>query len=270
MRVLLVLALVIVPVFAQNPVVQLINTSRPASTDFQVGDRFEIVITGSANQPISVRTTMQGRTDWGPVIAWTNLSGRWSMTGQFEKSDFGGWTEVWTVGGKLANSVQFFVGAPCLKGGQGFFSQSGKNMVMTCETAQGSQNFATPNDTDSFRTPGGRLVSGRMRPMTSEQYRADVMQYLITSHGRATGASEFGDQAGDLIAKTIGVNALSDEEMRSVLSIIHAAFAKPEGISKPERDPSRTLSLLQHLEDMAGQESLKQQIVETMAYVQTR
>jgi hypothetical protein len=125
---------------------------------------------------------MQGRTDWGPVIAWTNLSGRWSTTGQFEKSDFGYWTEVWTVGGKLANPVQFFVTAPCLKGGQGFSSMISLALITTCETAEGTQTFATPNDTDSFRTPDGRLVSGRMRPMTSEQYRADVMQNLITSH----------------------------------------------------------------------------------------
>jgi hypothetical protein len=106
--------------------------------------------------------------------------------------------------------------------------------------------------------------------MTSEQYRADVMQSLITSHGRATKASNFGDQAGELIAKTIGVNALSDEEMRSVLSLVRAAFARPEGISQAAKGPSHTLSLLQHLQDMAGQESLKQQIVETMAFVQTR
>jgi hypothetical protein len=58
--------------------------------------------------------------------------------------------------------------------------------------------------------------------------------------------------------------------MQSVITIIHAAFARPDGISQAAKDPSRTLSLLQHLEDMAGQESLKQQIVETMAYLKTR
>jgi hypothetical protein len=38
MRVLLLLALAIIPAVAQNPSVQLTNTSRPASQDFQVGD----------------------------------------------------------------------------------------------------------------------------------------------------------------------------------------------------------------------------------------
>src|SRR4029077_3964103 len=103
--------------------------------------------------------------------------------GQFEKSDFGDWTEVWTVGGKLANPVvQFFVAAPCLKGGQAFLSQMGQNVIEQCETTQGPQTFQTPNSEDSFRTPDGRLVSGKMRSnMTAEQYRAEVMQNLIIS-----------------------------------------------------------------------------------------
>src|SRR5207253_3916082 len=116
MRSLLILAMGL-PTFAQIPVVQLTNATRPASKDFQVGDRFEIVITGAAKQPVSVRTTRMGRMDWGPVIGWTDMSGRWSTTSQFERGDFGDWSEVWTVGGKVANpTLLFWVGAPCLKG----------------------------------------------------------------------------------------------------------------------------------------------------------
>ncbi|HMC59041.1 MAG TPA: hypothetical protein VKJ01_07610, partial [Candidatus Solibacter sp.] len=115
MRALLILAVAGIPVAAQNPVVRLTNTTRPGSADFQIGDRFEIAIAATANQPVSVRTTMNGRTDWGPVIGWTGMDGRWSTTQQFEKGDFGDWMEVWTVGGKLAKApVHFSVGAPCL------------------------------------------------------------------------------------------------------------------------------------------------------------
>ena len=78
--------------------VRLINAARPGSTDFQIGDRFEIVIPGAADQPVSVRTTRDGRTDWGPVIGRSDISGRWSTTGEFTKSDFGNWSEAWTVG----------------------------------------------------------------------------------------------------------------------------------------------------------------------------
>src|ERR1700719_2986854 len=99
MRILLILGVAVIPAIAQSPVVQLTNATRPASRDFQIGDRFEIVITGAANQPVSVRTTMQGRTDWGPIVGWTDLSGRWSTAGQFDRGDFPGGSEVWTVGG---------------------------------------------------------------------------------------------------------------------------------------------------------------------------
>jgi hypothetical protein len=34
-------------------VVPLLNASRPAGRDFQIGDRFEILITGAPNQPLS-------------------------------------------------------------------------------------------------------------------------------------------------------------------------------------------------------------------------
>lgn len=102
MRLLLILAVAVAPAIAQGPVVRLTNATRPARNDFQIGDRFEIAITGAARQPVSVRTTMKGRTNWGPVIGWTDMGGRWATTGQFEKGDFGDWSEVWTVGGKLA------------------------------------------------------------------------------------------------------------------------------------------------------------------------
>jgi hypothetical protein len=271
MRVLLVLALAVIPAVAQTPLVRLINAAHPASRDFQIGDRFEILITGAANQPVSVRTTMNGRMDWGPVIGRTDMSGRWSTTGQFKKDDFGGWSEVWTVGGKLANpNIRFSVGAPCLKGGQGFMAQTGINMVLTCETAEGRQTFATQSGTEPFRTPDGRLVPGRLSNMTAEQYHAEIMEFLITSGAKDVGSGRHGDEAGALIMKVIGVNALSEDETRNVLSIVRAAFEKPDLIPQAAKEPFETLRLLRNLADSTGQESLKRQIAETMAYVQAQ
>jgi hypothetical protein len=269
MRVLLTLALATVPVLAQSPIVQLNNISRPASKDVQIGDHFEIAITAEANQPVSVRTMRQTRTDWGPVVGWTDSRGRWSTTGQFEKSDFGGWSEVWTVGGKLANpAIQLSAGAPCLKGGQGPVFFSGPNVLQSCEIAEGPQTFATPSAPDPFRTPDGRLIPRSPRSsMTAEQYDAELMQYSITSHTRDLRSQALGDAAGALIAKIIGVNALSEEETRNVLAIIHAAFEKPERIPEDAKDPSATLLLLRNLADGAGPESLKGQIAQTVAYV---
>jgi hypothetical protein len=279
MRVLLILTVAVVPVIAQSPVVQLTNATRPARNDYQIGDRYEIVITGAARQPVSVRTTMKGRTNWGPVIGWTDMRGRWATTGQFEKSDFGDWTEVWTVGGKLARpAIDFSVGAPCLKGGRS--GGSGPNWFLTCETAEGRQTFVTPSDTEPFRTPDGRVVPGRMQSnMTPEQYHAEIIQDLITSRRKDVGTGQIslqssrgglGDEAGDLIMNLVGVNALNEDETRNVLSIVRALFEKPESIPQSARRPSRTLLLLRNLADSTDQEGLKQQIAETMAYLQAQ
>lgn len=280
MRVPLLLVLAIIPAAAQSPLVRLFNTSGPISRDFQIGDRFEILITGAPNQPVSVRTTMHGRTDWSPIIGSTDSTGRWSVGGQFEKSDFGGWSQVWTVGGRLVSpAIQFSVNAPCMPGGQGFASVSGPNLAMTCETAAGRRTFVTQSLLDPFRTPDGRLVPGRATEQTPEQYHMEILEHLIT--GREEDMKEarislqssrggLGDETADLISTLIGVNALNEEETRNLLAIIRAAFEKPETIQPLAKNPSRTLLLLRHLTDFTNKDSLKREIAETIAYVQAR
>lgn len=275
-RALLILALGVIPAAAQGPLVRIVNLSRPVSGDFQIGERFEILITAAPNQPVSVRTTRQGRTDWGPVIGSTDSAGRWSTAGRFEKSDFGDWSQVWTVGGKLATpSLRFPVNAPCLPGGQGFVQMSGINTILTCDTARGRQTFATPSGPDGFRTPDGRLVPARAAEQTPEQYHMEILQDLI-ENGKETAArvalqssrGGLGDEAAELIASLIGVNALDEKETRNVLEIIRAAFEKPETIAPSAKDPARTLLLLRHLADVSSQDGLKRQIGETIASLQ--
>jgi hypothetical protein len=281
MRILLVLALSAISASAQTPLVRIVNTSRPASGDVLVGDQFEILITGAPRQPISVRTVMNGSTDWGPVIATTDDMGRWSTTGRLQKDDFGAWTELWTVGGKLASPrVSFMVLAPCLPGAPSFMASTGAPWVLTCDTAEGRQTFAAPSGSDSFRTPDGRLVQRKSGNMTSDEYLTDILQNLITSQpndlaqrGRISLQSArgggLGDETAGLIAQLIGPNALSDDETRNVLAILHAAFEKPETIAISARAPSKTVPFLHHLADLAGDASLKQQITDAIAYVQT-
>ena len=277
-RILFAVAIAVIPAAAQNPLVRLLNASHPANTVFQVGDRFEVLITGAPNQPISVRTTMEGRTDWGPIVGSTDNTGRWSATGQFEKSDFGGWEEVWTVGGKLASPVvQFSVSAPCLPGRQRSAAVSGPNMAMTCETAEGRQTFGTPSLSDPFRTSDGRLVPGRSSQETQDAYQMRILQELITGQqpytgtfGLQTSRGGRGDETADLITNLIGANALSEREIRNVLTIIHFAFARPDNIAPGAKDPARTLKLLRHLTEFTDQTSLRREIAETMEYVQSR
>jgi hypothetical protein len=89
MKFTLVMTLAVTNAVAQTATVRITNATRPSARDFQIGDRYMIEIIGAPSQPISVRTTGTGRTDWGPVIAHTDTTGRWSTTGRFEKSDFG-------------------------------------------------------------------------------------------------------------------------------------------------------------------------------------
>lgn len=254
---LLIFVALVIPLAAQNPSARLTNTSRPGATDFQVGDRFEVVINGGANQPVSVRTSRQGRTDFSPVIGWTDLNGRWSVTGEFEKADFGGWYEAWTVGSKLAKPViSYSVNAPCIPGGFGQAGSSGPNHFVRCDTATGQQTFVTPSSGDSFRTPDGRMVPAG----TPHQ----IMGSLIEESGGHT--VQRGDDAGALITNVIGANALSEREIRNILSIIGHAYQNRNGVVPPTANPE-TLELLQHLTNETDQESLKKEISETMAFV---
>jgi hypothetical protein len=277
MRILLTLILAIVPAVAQIPLVSLLNASRPGR-DFQIGDRFEIVITAAPNQSVSVRTSRQGYTDWSPVVGSTDSTGRWSTGGQFEKRDFGSWGEIWTVGGKLASPViEFSVNAPCLPDGRtGLIFMSGPNMILNCETTEGTQTFRTPGLSDSFRTPDGRLMNGRPSEQTPEQYQNERLQHFI-ENGMGTTAvrlqspqGELGDETADLISKLIGVHALNENETRNLLAIVRAAFRKPESIQPTAQEPSRTLQLLHHLADITEPGNLRREIDETIAYFQAR
>jgi len=268
MRLLLVLMLIGGSTIAQSAresTATILNLSRVAAKAFQVGDRFEIVISGTPKQPVSVRTTMQGRTDWGPVIGWTGSDGRWSKEGQFEKSDFGDWREVWTVGGKqVSPAIQFSLGAACPPGARGGMLATGQNRVFFC----GSETFSTPSDGDFFHTPDGRTVPGRVHlNRTPEQYQAEIIEAMLRGdsglHSKA-----LGDEAGATILKMIGVNALSDGEVRTALSIIRDAFDSPTRIPEPQKKPVETLLLLQKLTDFTSDEGLRQQIAGTVADLQ--
>jgi hypothetical protein len=278
MRILAFLLIAATSALAQNPLVRLINTTHPASRVFEVGDRFEILVTGTPNQPVSVRTTMENRTDWSPVIGSTDSTGRWSTAGQLEKRDFGGWREVWTVGGKLASPVvEFSVSAPCLPGGDAMAMSTGLHMQLTCETAEGRRTFSSPPETGSFRTPDGRVVPGRPNEETQDAYQTEILQDLMAGNqppaspvSLQSSRGARGDETAELIANLIGVNALSSNEIRNVLAILHGAFEKPETIAPGAIYPVRTMKLLSHLTDLTDDSGLRREIAETLEYVQTR
>ena len=266
MRSLLVLVTTVAFVTAQTPTAKIINESRPGATNFQVGDRFRIVITGAANQSVSVRTSRISATDWGPVIGQTGANG-WSTTGQFENSDFGYWSEAWTVGGRLASPVlNFSVDAPCLPGGMGSVMRLGAATLETCQTANGTETFGAPSYGESFRTADGRVVTEPAS--TPEQYRMRRLESLMLNDQDGQSSGLYGDEVGALITKLIGVNALSEDEMVNAVRLIHKAYKQPKFIPPAQHAPIATLPLLKQFDSATQQESLKRQIAETVNYVQ--
>ncbi|HEX3746503.1 MAG TPA: hypothetical protein VHW09_21345 [Bryobacteraceae bacterium] len=275
--ILFIWVLALVPAVAQVPVARLLNASRPSS-GFRVGDRFEIHIAAGPNQAISVRTSRQGRTDWSPVIASTDSAGQWSTAGQFEERDFGAWSEMWTVGGKLASpAIQFWVDTPpCLPGRQNLFMSSGPNANVSCETSEGLQTFRTPGLADPFRAPDGRLVNGRPETQTQSQYYSEILQYYMGAGiGPAgihlqTSKGGLGDGTAELISTLIGANALTPNEIRNSLAILRSSFEKPETMLPSARVPSGTLLLLRHLREITDESGLEREIDEAIAYFQAR
>jgi len=262
MRAILIFALAAIPALAQNPVAQIVNLTRGGTTDFQVGDRFGIVITAWANEPVSVRTTRNSVTDWSLVIGWTDQSGHWATQGQFEKSDFGQWSQGWTVGAKLtAQPLQFFVTGSCLPGRPGSMSTSGPNIALNCETAAGEQTFVTQSFGDSFRTPDGRVIPGLVTHGGTPEQRMSI----VIEEGGPSG--QVGDAAAALITKVIDANTLSEREIRNVIQIIRMAFQNLDHNS-PTSNPIATVALLKQLTNQTELESLKKEIAATIAFVQ--
>ena len=262
MRVFLIFVLAAIPAFAQRPVAQIVNLTRGGTLDFQVGDRFELVITAWANEPVSVRTTRSSMTDWSRIIGWTDQSGHWASEGKFEKADFGAWSQGWTVGGKLtAQPLQFFVAGSCLPGHPGILNQSGPNISLNCETANGEQNFVTPSFGDSFRTPDGRVIPG----LTTHGGTPEQRTGFVIEEGGPSGQS--GDDAAVLITKVIDANALNEREIRNVIQIIRLAFQNLDR-KAPASNPIATIALLKQLANQTEMEGLKKEIAATVAFIQ--
>jgi hypothetical protein len=122
------------------------------------------------------------------------------------------------------------------------------------------------------------LVPGRsIEQETQDVYQMRILQELITGRRQSpdpvalwSSRGSRGDETAELITNLIGVNALSEGEIRNVLSIVRNAFAKPETLAPGTNYPARSLKLLRHLADLTDDSSLERQIAETVEYVQTR
>ena len=94
-----------------------------------------------------------------------------------------------------------------------------------------------------------------------------IMESLIGTGN--TEAAKLNAEAGDLVLKMIGVNALTDAEARNVLSIVRTAYEQIQ-FRAGEKEKPGMLLLLQRLQDGTDQPALKRQIAETIDFVRVQ
>jgi hypothetical protein len=74
-----------------------------------VGDRWQIVISGAAkNAPVSVTGGQNGAHDTTPMGS-TDSAGNWKSNGQITGDQIGSWVEAWMVGGQPVGTFSFTV-----------------------------------------------------------------------------------------------------------------------------------------------------------------
>jgi hypothetical protein len=86
------------------------NTSRPGQP-LQVGDSWKLVVTGTANQPVSGTASQDGQSLGTTPYGSTDANGQLILTGSMDASTVGNWSELWTVGTVSAPVLTFSVSA---------------------------------------------------------------------------------------------------------------------------------------------------------------
>jgi hypothetical protein len=97
------------PTSSGRPVLSFTNLTSGNNSVFNVGDRWQIQITGAApNAAVSV-TGGQGGASSTAAMGTTDSSGSFSMNGQMSAAQVGPWTEQWIVNGSSIGSFSFTV-----------------------------------------------------------------------------------------------------------------------------------------------------------------
>ena len=86
------------------------NLTSGNNSSFNVGDRWQIQISGAApNSPVAVRGGQNGA-NVTSTMGTTDSTGSWSYNGQMTQAQVGPWSETWTVGGaQVGPSFSFTV-----------------------------------------------------------------------------------------------------------------------------------------------------------------
>jgi hypothetical protein len=99
------------------PSVNLSNSSGGSSNSFNVGDSWQIVVTGAPNATVQASASQNGTSLGTSTMGTIGANGQLILQGTFTSSQVGNWTESWTVGGQSAGSITFSVAAASGNGG---------------------------------------------------------------------------------------------------------------------------------------------------------
>jgi len=124
--------------------VRLINNTGGSNSQFNVGDSWQLMITGPPNAQVSAAATQNGTSLGTTSMGVTNANGQLLLTGTMSAAQAGTWTESWTVGGQAAGSISFSVAAP--SGGSG--GGSSTSPTPTPSTMPGASSSSSGSITD--------------------------------------------------------------------------------------------------------------------------
>lgn len=100
------------PPYPQSPATPttavLTNLTAPGQ-QLEVGDQWQLVITGPANSSVTGSSTQNGGTPSTNNFGSTDSTGKLTLGGTFGPGDQGAWLETWTVSGGTSTQVSFVV-----------------------------------------------------------------------------------------------------------------------------------------------------------------
>jgi hypothetical protein len=117
-----------------------------SGTSFNVGDSWQITVSGPPNSQVSVSGTQNGTSIGSNTPMGTiGSSGTLVLTGTFTASQVGSWTEQWFVAGQSAGSISFSVASGSTSGGASGSSNGGSS-----GGSSSTGNGASSSDSNPF------------------------------------------------------------------------------------------------------------------------
>lgn len=151
-----------------SPTVQLNNLTHPGNMHFLVGDSFQVVVHGGANQAVTASATQDGVFLGNTSYGSTNASGNFTLTGVMSAtpstvtlSPFETWTETWYVGGVAATpNLSFTVAPPLAITGVQFTDQFNSGTTMPAPSGTTAINVVWSTNINANCTYGGSAANG--------------------------------------------------------------------------------------------------------------